>query len=188
MKDAKTAAVSREELKPLIRYAAGPHGHGFVIQVKRELDRRTGKTWRRENVGRWLDADPETWTHPLHGAGVLVREIGIKLIEKREADRKSKTITDDSGKAWRPFRTAPKDGQTVELKQTKTGSFCLGYWSDVFDSWMRTSNQEPMPEHEVLYGWRKPSSPMPRPDGVFHKDQNPTPIREFGRKSKGVPK
>lgn len=98
MKDPKTAAVSRKELMPLIRYAAGPHGHGFVIQVKRELDRRTGKTWRRENVGRWLDPDPATWTQPLHGAGCMVREIGLALIEKRERKRKRPTVRDDTVK------------------------------------------------------------------------------------------
>lgn len=92
MKDAKTAAVSRKQLMPLIRYAAGPHGYGFVIAIKRELDRRTGKTWRRENVARWLDADPETWTQPLHGAGLMVREIGLALIDQREAARKSKCV------------------------------------------------------------------------------------------------
>lgn len=92
MKDAKTAAVSRKELMPLIRYAAGPHGYGFVAQVKRELDRRTGKAWRRENVSRWLDPDPATWTQPLHGAGLMVREIGLALIEQREAARRSKTV------------------------------------------------------------------------------------------------
>jgi hypothetical protein len=44
------------------------------------LTKRTKKSWRRENIERWLHEDPEKRTQPLLGVGLLLVEIGNEYI------------------------------------------------------------------------------------------------------------
>jgi len=85
MKDEKTRKISRRALMPLIRFAA--KNRGTIARIKREMDKRTGKTWSRKLVERWLAEDDARWTHPAHGTGILILEIGDEIMAKVERDQ-----------------------------------------------------------------------------------------------------
>ncbi len=80
MKDPYTQKLSDKSLQPLIKFCY--QNRGTITVIKKLFDRRTGKEWKRENFERWLHPLPARRSQPLHGCGLLLAEIGAKLMER----------------------------------------------------------------------------------------------------------
>lgn len=83
-KEALTTAYSNRALAPIIRYCA--EHRGTMTAIKQAFDRKTGMDWDRINFQRWLHPNPQRRKPPLFGTGLLILEVGEKVIEKLEAD------------------------------------------------------------------------------------------------------
>ena len=81
MKDPVTRSVANLQLDSIIQFAS--QNKGTVVRIKRELDRLTGKCWRRENIERWITKSEKRRTMPGLGVGLLLIEIGNKLMKKQ---------------------------------------------------------------------------------------------------------
>lgn len=84
MKDPVTQKISDKALMPVIRFCAA--NRGTISRIREEFNKRTKKEWRRDNFERWLNPSPEKRIQPLFGTGILLVEIGSKVIQqiKRE--------------------------------------------------------------------------------------------------------
>lgn len=71
---------ANDALQPIVDFCA--ENRGAMTEIQREFEKRTKQAWNRMNFSRWLHQVPDKRTEPLLGAGLVLIEIGNKVMEK----------------------------------------------------------------------------------------------------------
>jgi hypothetical protein len=80
-----TTARANRALQHIIKYCA--ENRGTMTDIQREFNRRTKQDLGHLPFVRWLHQDPAKRTEPLLGTGLLLIEVGNKIIEKRRREQ-----------------------------------------------------------------------------------------------------
>ena len=129
MKDAATQRISDKALEPLIKYCAAHRG--TITKIREVFNKRTGKEWNRDNFERWLNPDRNKRIQPLFGTGLLLSEIGRKVIDGIKNDyvadvlsrKKVSVIKEPDLKVpqkW-PLRSRRRETRRSRRRETRRG-------------------------------------------------------------------